>query len=66
MPDPSDGRAKTIRLTERGHEARAAAREIFGEIEAEWGERFGRKRVAGLRELLEEILAAEQVATAAR
>jgi DNA-binding MarR family transcriptional regulator len=56
-PDPGDGRAKLIRLTERGGEARQTAIEIFGEIEREWEERFGAERVAAMRELLEEMRA---------
>jgi DNA-binding MarR family transcriptional regulator len=56
-PDPGDGRAKLIRLTERGGEARQAAIDIFAEIEREWTERFGAERVAAMRELLEEMIA---------
>ena len=56
-PDPDDGRAKLIRLTQRGGEAREAAVEIFNQIEREWGERYGAERVAALRELLEEMTA---------
>jgi DNA-binding MarR family transcriptional regulator len=56
-PDPIDGRAKLIKLTESGGEAREAAIEIFGEIEREWAERFGAERVAAMRELLEEMRA---------
>ena len=59
-PDPSDGRAKIIRLTERGREAQALGREIIDEIEQEWAERFGAERVAALRDALEAI-AAEQL-----
>ena len=59
-PDPSDGRAKIIRLTERGREAQALGREIIEEIEQEWAERFGAERVAALRDALEAI-AAEQL-----
>src|ERR671924_1977489 len=33
VPDPGDGRAKIIRLNERGREAAAAAEEIFADIE---------------------------------
>jgi DNA-binding MarR family transcriptional regulator len=57
VPDPRDGRAKIIRLTERGHEAQALGREIIDEIEADWGERFGVERVAALRDALEAITA---------
>ena len=59
-PDPSDGRAKIIRLSERGREAQALGREIIDEIEQEWAERFGAERVAALRDALEAI-AAEQL-----
>jgi DNA-binding MarR family transcriptional regulator len=46
VPDPSDGRARLIRLTKKGRgAARAAVREI-AEIEATWLERW---RAAGLR-----------------
>lgn len=57
VPDPSDGRAKIIRLTERGHEAQALGREIIEEIEREWTERYGSERVAALRDALEAITA---------
>jgi DNA-binding MarR family transcriptional regulator len=57
VPDPGDGRAKIIRLTERGREAQALGFQIIDEIEAEWGERFGVERVAALRDALEVITA---------
>jgi DNA-binding MarR family transcriptional regulator len=57
VPDPSDGRAKIIRLTERGKEAQALGLGIINEIEAEWAERFGAERVAALRDALEAITA---------
>jgi DNA-binding MarR family transcriptional regulator len=57
VPDPSDGRAKIIRLTQRGHEAHSIGRGLIEDIERDWGERFGTERVAALRELLEEIAA---------
>jgi DNA-binding MarR family transcriptional regulator len=55
VPDPQDGRAKIIRLTERGAVAKATAREIFAEIEAEWAERIGPERVEALRDALETL-----------
>jgi DNA-binding MarR family transcriptional regulator len=55
--DPSDGRAKIIRLTERGRAAQAAGFQIIGEIEDEWAERFGARRVDSMRSLLNDILA---------
>ena len=57
VPDPADGRAKIIRLTERGHEAQTLGFELIAEIEREWGERFGEERVAALRDALEAITA---------
>jgi DNA-binding MarR family transcriptional regulator len=61
MPDPLDGRAKIIRLTERGHEAQAVGRRIIDEIEGDWADRFGAGRVAALRDALEAIAAEELV-----
>jgi DNA-binding MarR family transcriptional regulator len=55
IPDPQDKRAKLVRLTPRGQQAQAAARKIFVEIESEWGERIGKKKVAALRAALEEL-----------
>ncbi len=57
VPDPSDGRAKIIRLTERGHVARVVGMELINELEQEWAERFGADRVAALRDALEAITA---------
>ncbi len=55
VPDPSDGRAKIIRLTERGRDAQALGIGLIDELEQEWAERFGADRVAALREALEAI-----------
>ena len=66
VPDPSDGRAKIVRLTERGREAHRAALEAFAAIESDWAERLGERRVGELRELLEEIAAGAQTRTAPR
>ena len=57
IPDPTDGRAKIIRLTEHGSEAQRAGFEIIAEIEGEWTERYGRERVEALREILLDITA---------
>jgi DNA-binding MarR family transcriptional regulator len=57
VPDPDDGRAKIIRLTERGREAQAIGRRLIDDIELEWAERYGEERVAALREALEAITA---------
>ena len=57
IPDPGDGRAKLVRLTERGLAARQAGRAAVVEIEAEWGAALGEERLAKLRELLLELRA---------
>jgi len=55
VPDPSDGRAKIIRLTERGRVAQATGLGLIEDIERDWAERFGSERVAALREVLEAL-----------
>jgi DNA-binding MarR family transcriptional regulator len=65
IPDPLDGRAKTIRLTEHGRDAQAAALRIFSEIERRWAEQLGEERIAQLRETVELLLAAERGAVPA-
>ena len=55
VPDPSDGRAKIIRLTERGRAAQALGIGLIDELEQDWAARFGTDRVAALREALEAI-----------
>src|SRR5436190_23710713 len=59
VPDPVDGRAKLIRLTERGAEAQGIGFGLFEALEARWAERYGTDRLGQLRETLEEIVAAE-------
>ena len=51
-PDPDDQRSKRITLTPRGLTAGLAIRDAVREIEAEWAEGLGAKRLAELRELL--------------
>jgi DNA-binding MarR family transcriptional regulator len=58
-PDPDDRRAKLIRLTKRGKEAQDLGYRTFAEIEGRWAERYGAERIAGLRDVLEEIVAVE-------
>ena len=57
VPDPSDGRARLVRLTKKGRgAARTAVREI-AEIETTWLERWRRGGLRGdLRMALEEAL----------
>src|SRR5918998_5539564 len=57
VADPEDGRAKIIKLTQRGVDAALTGRRLFKEIEDEWAERYGEERVVSLRECVEEIAA---------
>ena len=57
VADPSDGRAKIIRLTERGREAYVLGRQLIDEIERDWAERYGEDRISALREALEAVVA---------
>lgn len=59
VPDPADRRAKLIRLTEKGRDAQALGLRLFGQLERRWAERYGAERIAVLREILEEIAAAQ-------
>jgi DNA-binding MarR family transcriptional regulator len=57
VADPSDGRAKIIRLTETGRAAYAIGRRLIDELEREWAERYGEERIAALRDALEAVTA---------
>ena|SRR5919109_2088556 len=56
VPDPEDKRVKIIRLTDRGREAQRVGQGLIADVEAEWSRRYGKQRVAQLRELLEEVV----------
>lgn len=55
IPDPEDGRAKLVRLTERGERAQQAGREIVTQIEHDWSRLLGRRDFDTLRELLQRL-----------
>lgn len=57
VPDPNDGHAKIIRLTDQGRRAYWIGRQLIDELEREWGERYGEERIAALREGLEVVTA---------
>jgi DNA-binding MarR family transcriptional regulator len=59
LPDPADRRAKLIHLTKKGEKAQAVGLELFAKLEQRYAERYGTDRVADLRALVEEIVAAE-------
>jgi DNA-binding MarR family transcriptional regulator len=54
-PDPDDGRAKLVRLTERGRAARHVGRAALVALETEWSTALGEERLGQLRELLLEL-----------
>src|SRR5688572_23431727 len=59
VPDPQDGRAKIIKLTDRGMDAVIKGRRIFAEIEREWAEQIGPELMASFREAATRIAALE-------
>lgn len=59
VPDPIDRRAKLIQLTAKGREAQGVGLRLFAELEQRWAERHGADRLAQLREILEDLAAAE-------
>jgi DNA-binding MarR family transcriptional regulator len=63
VPDPLDGRAKIIQLTDRGLDAVIKGRRIFAEIERDWAEQIGPELMASFREAATRIAALEGVPT---
>jgi DNA-binding MarR family transcriptional regulator len=59
VPDPSDGRAKIIRLTKRGTAAWEFGWSILNDVRERWEQRYGKERVATAVELLSEIVSNE-------
>lgn len=55
VPDPTDGRARLVRLTPLGREAAAAAHVAFDGVESRWKRALGAKRYAQLKEMLAEL-----------
>lgn len=52
VPDPSDRRARLVRMTARGNSAVPIASAAVAEVEAEWTEHLGVWRMAQLRRAL--------------
>jgi DNA-binding MarR family transcriptional regulator len=59
FPEPTDKRAKLIRLTEKGLEAQGIGFSLFEKVETDWAEAFGADRITALRALLEEVALAK-------
>lgn len=55
--DPTDGRARIMRLTKRGHELDAAVWAAGRAVEQSWTGRVGGKRLATFNEVLDELAA---------
>jgi len=54
-PDPSDGRAKLVRLTQKGKSVQRAALKLSRKVEAEWAMLIGEREMTSLRVLLERL-----------
>jgi len=52
VPDPTDGRARLVKITARGYAAREEVLPALAEVEAEWLAHIGSERMAQLRETL--------------
>jgi DNA-binding MarR family transcriptional regulator len=55
VPDPADGRAKVIRLTERGWELRRVADEIMASMEEECVRQLGEERMRQFEGLMKDV-----------
>ena len=55
VPDPSDARARLIRVSARGAAAVEAAAVIVAEVEGEWVRHLGTRRVTQLRRILDDL-----------
>lgn len=55
VPDERDGRAKLVKLTDRGWQSIEAARGALAEMERAWANSLGAENVNGMRATLEQI-----------
>ncbi|WP_116451665.1 MarR family winged helix-turn-helix transcriptional regulator [Blastococcus litoris] len=55
VPDPADGRARLVRVAERGARSVEASRAIVAQVEAEWTAHLGEHRMVELREILTDL-----------
>lgn len=55
VADPSDARARLVRVTERGLQTLPLAASVVSEVEAEWTEHLGKRRMGQLREILAKL-----------
>ena len=56
-PDPTDGRARIVRLTERGWDLTQVISDMSFATESEWAQAIGEERFAEFRDTLRELVA---------
>jgi DNA-binding MarR family transcriptional regulator len=59
VPDPVDARARLIELTPRGRRALRVMRSSAGDVESQWQQALGPRRLRELRAILQTLLAAD-------
>jgi DNA-binding MarR family transcriptional regulator len=57
VPDPTDRRAKVVRLTVRGRAVEETVRTVIRQIEADWAARLGQEEYQHLTRLLRALIA---------
>jgi DNA-binding MarR family transcriptional regulator len=57
VPDPTDRRAKVVRLTARGRAVDETVRKVIRQIEADWAARLGQQEYQDLTRLLRALIA---------
>ncbi len=57
VPDPTDRRAKVVRLTVRGRAVEETVRKVILQIEADWAARLGQEEYQHLTRLLRALIA---------
>ena len=55
VADPADGRARLVRIAERGARSVEASRDIVAQVEAEWTAYLGERRMAQLLDILTDL-----------
>jgi DNA-binding MarR family transcriptional regulator len=55
VPDPDDGRARLVTITDKGHNAVRVAAEAVAAVEDEWTAHLGARRMRQLRQTLTQL-----------
>jgi DNA-binding MarR family transcriptional regulator len=53
--DPKDARARLVRVAERGRVAIPIAEQVIEQVEAEWADHLGKRRMAQLKSILTDL-----------